>query len=377
MKLVLRFCFVLLPFFGNAQGIKWEKSLHAAFAKAKAENKVLFVEFYSPTCPHCKKLAPILNDPTVAGLYNGNFVNYALDVDSEEGRNFAKKANLEVYGIPYFLFFRGDGTLIHSREVSAEVASVLQPGKMVLERTYTAEFYPKRFASGERSENFLSHYAIFSRVKKDSMTNFKVVDALWSIYPVEKREASWNLFKKISTDTENGFARFWLQNHKKSNDTPENVKAQFTRLLHGTLFGPRKFENWDQLAAEYGPIVGQKEVDALLWEKRTEVAWKKGEDHKALQIAQNVSKQFDAGGLLYLCRVFNQKGKNPEAVQQWLKKVAASPTYNKVEYFYQNALLEKNRGNKDQAKVWVQKALTSAKATKASTTELERFLKEL
>lgn len=92
MKLVLRFCFVLLPFLGNAQGIKWEKSLHAAFAKAKAENKVLFVEFYSPTCPHCKKLAPILNDPTVAGLYNGNFVNYALDVDSEEGRNFAKKS---------------------------------------------------------------------------------------------------------------------------------------------------------------------------------------------------------------------------------------------------------------------------------------------
>lgn len=368
--------FFFLPFLGHSQGIVWEKSLSSAFQKAQQTGKPVFVEFYSPTCPHCQKISPLLKEKAAGDLYNPAFVNYALNVDTEEGRNFTRDANLEVYGIPYFLFFSADTTLLHAREVSAEMNAVLQPGKMMVEKTFTGQHYARRFAAGERSENFLTHYALFSRVKRDSLANFQAVDALWSVYPEQKRSASWFLFKKILTDTENGFVRYWLANvgEAQRQDTPENVKAHFARLLYGTLFGPRKFEDWERLRKDFSPVLGEKETEALLWEKQVQALWRQGKDNEALAVAQNAAKQFDAGGLLYAARLFNGQKKAGETVESWLKKARSLQGYDKKEYFYQMALLERNRGNKVAAKKAAEQALVLEKDNKS---EIEQFLKEL
>jgi thiol-disulfide isomerase/thioredoxin len=368
--------FFFLPVGCFGQGVVWEKSLAVAFEKAKLSGKPIFVEFYSPTCPHCQKVSPLLKEKVTGDLYNASFVNYALNVDTEEGRNFARDANLEVYGIPYFLFFSADSTLLHAREVSAELSSVLQPGKMMVEKTFTGQNYAKRFSAGERSENFLTHYALFSRVNRDSLTNFQVVDALWSIYPPPKRESSWFLFKKALTDSENGFVQYWLSNlaEAQKQDTPENVKAHFARLLYGTLFGPREFSDWERLRKDFSPVLGEKETEALLWEKIVRNHWKIGNDTEALDVAQSAVQQFDAGGLLYAAKVFNAQKKAPEAVQAWLSKARSLQGYNKVEYYYQWAQMERNRGNIEEARKAVEQALNLEKVDK---TALELFLKEL
>lgn len=328
MKYIILF---FLPFSCQAQGVKWEKSLPEAFREARKQDKILFVEFYSPGCPHCQSIAPFFKEKEVADLHNTAFVNYQLNVETEEAREFVKNRGLDVFGIPYFLFFKGDSTLVHARDVSADLNSVLQPGKMVIEKTYTGENYARRFTAGERSENFLTHYAIFSRVKKDTLTNKKVIDALWATYPVEKRNSrtSWIILKKALMDTENGFTDHWLRNVPQATayeNAPGSVENAFSRLFYGTLFGQEaetfSAAQWKTLREKFAPVLGEKETLGLTWEKEVLAHLREGNTAQALNTGEEAAKHFrnDAGGLSYLAQVFNKNCEDKtcrEAVTGW------------------------------------------------------------
>lgn len=327
------FLLLFLPFLAYSQEVKWEKSLSEAFQKAGKQDKILFVEFYSPGCPYCQRIAPFFKEKAVADLYNTAFVNYQLNVETEEGRQFAEHAGLDVYGIPYFLFFRADSTLVHAREVSAELNSVLQPGRMVIEKTYTGENYARRFEAGERSENFLTHYALFCRVKKDTLTNKKVIHALWETYPEEKKNSltSWIILKKALMDAENGFADYWLGNVTQATAYEKasahgDVKYAFSRLLYGTLFGREAMTfdaaRWKTLREKFSPVLGEKETLGLTWEKEVLAHLREGHTAEALSTGRQAAEYFekDAASLNYLAGVVEQNcsEKNcSDAVTAW------------------------------------------------------------
>lgn len=310
--------FFFLPLLTSAQEVKWESSLAEAFRRAGKENKILFVEFYAPGCPYCQRIAPFFKEKAVAELYNTAFVNYQLNVDTPEAVDFVKSTGLDVYGIPYFLFFRADSSLVHAREVSADLNSVLQPGRMVTEKTYTGENYARRFEAGERSENFLTHYAIFARVKKDTLTNKKVIQALWETYPPEKRtsQASWIILKKALMDTQNGFTDHWLRNVAQARAFEEasahgSVENAFSRLLYGTLFSREADDftaaRWKALRKDFTPVV--KETPGLIWEKEVLAALREGNTAEAISAAEEAAQYFrdDAASLTYLAQVLDKK----------------------------------------------------------------------
>ncbi len=333
--------FLFLPFFAHAQEVKWQRSLAGAFAEARRQDKVLFVEFYSPTCPYCQRVAPFFKEKAVADLYNSAFINYQLNVETEEAVAFVKSAGLDVYGIPYFLFFRGDSTLVHAREVSATLSSVLQPGKMVIEKTYTGENYARRFEAGERSENFLTHYALFTRVKQDTVTNRKVVDALWEVFPAEKRnsETSWIILKKALTDARNGFADYWLGNVPQATayeaaSAHGNVENAFSRLLYGTLFsreaGTFSAAQWKTLREKFTPVLGEKETRGLTWEKEMLAHLREGNTAAAVSTGEQMAGFFrdDAPGLTYLADTLEKSCKEKacsQAVSAWRESARHLP----------------------------------------------------
>lgn len=336
MKYIL---LLFLPLFAGAQELKWESSLAGAFRQAREQNKVLFVEFYSPGCPHCQRVAPFFREKAVTDLYNTAFVNYQLNVETEEAREFVKSTGLDVYGIPYFLFFRADSTLVHAREVSADLNSVLQPGKMVIGKTYTGENYARRFEAGERSENFLTHYAIFSRVKKDMLTNQKVIEALWANYPAEKRnsQTSWLILKKALIDSRNGFTDHWLGNVPQAiayeaAPAKANVENAFSRLLYGTLFSREaqafSAAEWKALRDKFIPVLGEQQTLGLTWEKEVLAHLQEGNTAQALSTGEEAAKHFrnDTAGLSYLAGVFDTHCTEKacrEAVIAWQKSARA------------------------------------------------------
>jgi protein disulfide-isomerase len=102
----------------NAAELKWHTSLPDATAKAKAENKLVFVEFTgSDWCPPCKKLhKDVLESEDFATYAAKNYVLVELDFPRRtEQSEELKKANkalaqeFKVKGYPTVLVLNADG----------------------------------------------------------------------------------------------------------------------------------------------------------------------------------------------------------------------------------------------------------------------------
>ena len=109
-KLVLLAVAAVLSLGTFAQGIKFEHGSFAeALAKAKAEDKLLFVDFYTTWCGPCKKMSnDIFPREEVGEFFNKNFVSLKVDAEKGEGPELAKK--YEAKGFPTMIFFNPDGT---------------------------------------------------------------------------------------------------------------------------------------------------------------------------------------------------------------------------------------------------------------------------
>lgn len=80
-------------------------------AKAKAENKLVFIDGYTTWCGPCKMLAKQTFPQKEVGSYmNPRFVSAQIDMERGEGPELAKRFNVSAY--PTMLILRPDGTLV-------------------------------------------------------------------------------------------------------------------------------------------------------------------------------------------------------------------------------------------------------------------------
>ncbi len=110
--------FVLFFFFsltGNAQGILFEEiSFDEALAKAKEQNKRIFVELQTSWCGNCRRLEKeVFTNDTIGTYFNKNFVNLSLDAEQPEGYAIASTFGVAAY--PTLLFLDSQGIkMMHS-----------------------------------------------------------------------------------------------------------------------------------------------------------------------------------------------------------------------------------------------------------------------
>lgn len=94
----------------------------AAFARAKAENKRVFLHFGAPWCGWCHKLEGWMERPEVAPLLAKQFVDLKIDTDRMTGgaemlKAARKAAGLkEEGGIPWFVLYDADGKPLANSE---------------------------------------------------------------------------------------------------------------------------------------------------------------------------------------------------------------------------------------------------------------------
>ena len=87
------------PIFTKSFPTKFEEtSFETALAKAKKENKKVFIDFYASWCPPCLAFAKnILTDTIVGENMNKAFVNVKYDAENGEGKEVAIKYNVKAY----------------------------------------------------------------------------------------------------------------------------------------------------------------------------------------------------------------------------------------------------------------------------------------
>ena len=131
-KIVLSFVWVLIcTVVGFAQGIKFETgSWNEMLAKAKAENKLIFVDVYTQWCGPCKNVAKnVFPQQKLGDVYNEQFINFQIDAESPEGKEFVKQ--YPVSGYPTFFYINGEGVVINKTVGGMDVDGFLQEAKMI------------------------------------------------------------------------------------------------------------------------------------------------------------------------------------------------------------------------------------------------------
>ena len=109
----------------------YEGSWSDALGKAKAENKLIFLEIHASWCGSCKRLKETtFTDREAGDLYNSNFINLVLDGEKGEGKVLAQKYGIKAY--PALLFIDHTGRLVAEVNGYHNPRRFVQLGKRVL-----------------------------------------------------------------------------------------------------------------------------------------------------------------------------------------------------------------------------------------------------
>ena len=179
----LLFLFLLTPLLTLAQegkGVHFEDGLSwsAIQAKAKAENKYIFMDCYTSWCGPCKFMATQVFPQEAAGKYfNDKFISVSVQLDTSKADNAAVRSwyadahalaeQYHVRAYPTFLIFAPDGQPVHRLVGSSETAEVFN-GRVA-----------ESFDPNKQYYTLLDQY---QKGKKDSAFLHKLAKATWDAY---------------------------------------------------------------------------------------------------------------------------------------------------------------------------------------------------
>jgi len=143
-----------------AQGVAFEPDgtlLPQAAAKAKKENKLVFVDCYTQWCGPCKKMARDIFPQEKVGKYmNERFVNVKIDMEASYAEGLSKE--WQVSGYPTFIIFNADGKEIGrfmgGSDADGFIARVAEKSAV----DAAASSLEERWKQGERGDAFLKEY---------------------------------------------------------------------------------------------------------------------------------------------------------------------------------------------------------------------------
>jgi len=144
--------------FGQTKSINFEKSSWDEIkAKAKKENKLIFLDAYASWCGPCKWMAAnTFTNDAVADFFNENFVNAKINMEVGEGKLIRGAYMVSAY--PTLLFIHSDGNQIHRRSGALPPEGLITLGKTALDSTKQLKTFVDRFKGGDRSDEFIVEY---------------------------------------------------------------------------------------------------------------------------------------------------------------------------------------------------------------------------
>jgi thioredoxin-related protein len=155
-----------------SEDMKWQDVL----AKAKAENKIVFVDAHTTWCGPCKWMsANIFPLKEVGDVFNASFVSAKIDMEKGEGVDIASKYAVRAY--PTYIFVNGDGELVHKGLGGMPADKFIEVAKAASnpERQYFT--MKKRFEKGETQSDFLKNMSYAAQDAQDAELAAKASDA--------------------------------------------------------------------------------------------------------------------------------------------------------------------------------------------------------
>ncbi|RYY33281.1 MAG: DUF255 domain-containing protein [Sphingobacteriaceae bacterium] len=162
------------------KGVHFEHNLTWAQikAKAKAENKYIFVDGFTTWCGPCKWMtAEVFPLEETGNFFNANFINVKAQLDttandSEEIKKWYQDAhnlmvNYKINAFPTYLYFNPNGELVHRALGSAPAPMFISWSKNALDPKTQYYTMKKEYAAGKRDTAFLHALSLASQSAYD------------------------------------------------------------------------------------------------------------------------------------------------------------------------------------------------------------------
>ena len=152
---------MLMPLLLTAQGINFEHCTMAeALKKAKAQNKLVFIDGYATWCGPCKKMAKtVFLEKEVGDYFNEHFV--ALKIDVERGEGPFIKNKYGIVGLPGYVFIDADDHVVYRFSGAMPTEMFMSEVKKAVNNAKDPNSIGRlaeRFKTEQNSEAFLRLY---------------------------------------------------------------------------------------------------------------------------------------------------------------------------------------------------------------------------
>ena len=127
-------------------------------ARAKAENKLIFIDFYTQWCGPCLNMAEtVFTLPAVGAFYNENFICAKIDAEHGEGVELARKYGVRSY--PTYAFVDpATEEMVHRSGSRQSAEQFIRTGRSALDPSLRSFYLEEQYAAGNRERAFLIAY---------------------------------------------------------------------------------------------------------------------------------------------------------------------------------------------------------------------------
>lgn len=386
MKKLSIFSALFIGAFALAQGIKFEESnFTTVLAKAKKENKLVFIDAYTTWCGPCKLMAKnIFPQKTVGDYYNSHFINAKIDMEKGEGIEIAKKYNVKAF--PTYLFVDGNGELVHRTLGYVEENDFIQFAKDAGDPGKRLTALKQKFEDGEKDPEFLKNLASLT-MYNDAEFAGRVMERYFS----SKKELDREDIQMLLSVAQNADSPMYKIFQAKKDEiskmiTPQKYEAidksiKITSVLKKSYNAQSKTWDDNYFLTEAQKFLSKEEAEKILKKAQAGRALRDKDIAKyeklTLELNQDTSA-LSSEELNSLAWNFFENVSNKASLEKAL--VWAQESVKKDENFANTdtlANLYNKTGDKKNAKLWAEKSIELAKKTGQDSSDTEKLLKSL
>jgi len=386
MKKTALFSLLFFAALAFAQGIKFEEgNFKTLLAKAKKENKLIFIDAYAVWCGPCKLMVKnIFPLQSVGDHYNSHFVNAKIDMEKGEGIELAKKYNVKVF--PTYLFINGDGEEVHRTIGYVEEKDFIQFAKDAEDPSKRLTSLKQKFEKGEKDPEFLLKLAELTMYSDAKLSNM-VLERYFAAKP-ELNQTNLQLLFQVMKSTEDPSYKIFVDRkqdilkmlpEKNYDNINKNVKVN---TILAKAYNPEtKKYNDAYFLAETQKFMTQPEAEKLLVKVKSNKALKEKDFATYEKLALETYKDYSSASseeLNSVAWIFFENISTKTSLETAIKWAQESVNKN-TNYANTDTLanLYHKIGDKKNAKIWAEKSIELAKASGEDSTDTEKLLKSL
>lgn len=386
MKKLTIFSSLFIGVLAFAQGIKFEDTNFATIlAKAKKENKLVFIDAYASWCGPCKLMAKnIFPLQAVGDYYNSHFINAKIDMEKGEGIGLAKKYNVKAF--PTYLFIDGNGEEVHRTLGYVEEKDFIEFAKDAGDPTKRLGALKQQFENGEKNPEFLKNLAGLT-LYTDAPFTGRVLDR----YFKEKTSLDQDDVQMLLAGTQSTESPLYKIFQEKKADIikilPEDKYQMFDKNIKLTTVLKKSYnadsKTWNDayFLTETQSFLSKEEAEKILKRAKSNRALKDKDIPTYEKLTLDIYKDYSAASSDELNSIawnffenVNNKASLEKAVAWAQESVKKNESYANTDTL---ANLYNKVGDKKNAKIAAEKAIELAKTKGEDFADTEKLLKSL